>query len=149
MYVYKKERRREADVLSLFPGRLTLTTRLSDYYFAPGSIGPAKRLKVILSSERLLGPTTLLSLILSSVPRSLSFFPFLFVLFLSYIHVTHISVSLLDRALSSRPRRAHDRVSSSCVDSSSHLTSLPRTTQRPNVCVYIQLSRLGETQPWW
>lgn len=38
-------------------GRLTLTARLTDYS-APGSIGPAKRLKVILSSERLLGPTS-------------------------------------------------------------------------------------------
>lgn len=40
-------------------GRLTLTARLTDYS-APGSIGPAKRLKVILSSERLLGPISVL-----------------------------------------------------------------------------------------
>lgn len=45
-------------------GRLTLTARLTDYS-APGSIGPAKRLKVILSSERLLGPTSV------SLPLSL------------------------------------------------------------------------------
>lgn len=47
-------------------GRLTLTARLTDYS-APGSIGPAKRLKVILSSERLLGPTLVLLALSSSV----------------------------------------------------------------------------------
>lgn len=60
-------------------GRLTLTARLTDYS-APGSIGPAKRLKVILSSERLLGPTSVLlapSLFLSLAPlvQSVSFLP--------------------------------------------------------------------------
>ena len=50
-------------------GRLTLTARLTDYS-APGSIGPAKRLKVILSSERLLGPTSVL--LAPSLPVSLT-----------------------------------------------------------------------------
>ena len=60
-------------------GRLTLTARLTDYS-APGSIGPAKRLKVILSSERLLGPTSVLlapslSVSLAPLAQSVSLLP--------------------------------------------------------------------------
>lgn len=100
-------------------GRLTLTARLTDYS-APGSIGPAKRLKVILSSERLLGPT---SVFLAPQP------------FLSLCLTTMGSArSLSSRAVSPCARVRVRRVSLS-VDSSSRsriATRAPRCI--PPVC---------------